>query len=61
MGLLTDRMAAMSGSGRAIQLLQASLDETAEELGVSADTVRRDWRIAKMWLLAELKHCPAHD
>jgi RNA polymerase sigma-70 factor, ECF subfamily len=38
-----------------------TVDETAEALGVSADTVRRDWRIAKMWLLAELKDRPRHD
>jgi hypothetical protein len=30
-------------------------------LGVSADTVRRDWRIAKMWLLAELRDGSPHD
>ena len=37
-----------------------TLEETAEALGVSPDTVRRDWRIAKMWLLAELKDRPGH-
>src|SRR5262249_11189176 len=31
-----------------------SLDETAETLGVSIDTVKRDWRFAKLWLLREL-------
>jgi len=31
-----------------------SVEETAEVLGVSGDTVRRDWRLAKMWLLREL-------
>ena len=29
--------------------------ETAEVLSVSADTVFRDWRLAKVWLLRELK------
>jgi RNA polymerase sigma-70 factor (ECF subfamily) len=29
-------------------------DETAEVLHVSAETVRRDWRLAKAWLLSEL-------
>jgi RNA polymerase sigma factor (TIGR02999 family) len=29
-------------------------DETAEALRVSAETVRRDWRLAKAWLLSEL-------
>ncbi|MGA2150126.1 MAG: ECF-type sigma factor [Bryobacteraceae bacterium] len=28
--------------------------ETAEIVGVSADTVMRDWRVAKAWLLKEL-------
>ena len=31
-----------------------SVDETAEVLGVSADTVTRDWKFAKAWLLREL-------
>ena len=31
-----------------------SVEETAEALHVSADTVRRDWRLAKVWLLREL-------
>lgn len=30
------------------------IDETAEALGVSRDTVKRDWRVAKLWLLREL-------
>ena len=32
-----------------------SVEETAEALAVSADTVKRDWRLAKLWLLRELK------
>jgi len=32
-----------------------SVAETAEVLGVSAETVARDWRMAKAWLLRELK------
>ena len=32
-----------------------SVEETAEALGVSADTVMRDWKLAKVWLLRELK------
>ena len=32
-----------------------SVEETAEVLGVSVDTVMRDWKIAKAWLLRELK------
>jgi RNA polymerase sigma factor (TIGR02999 family) len=31
-----------------------SLDETAEVLGVSNVTVRRDWNMAKAWLLQEI-------
>ena len=31
-----------------------SVDETADVLHVSADTVKRDWRLAKLWLLREL-------
>ena len=31
-----------------------SVDETAEVLHVSTDTVKRDWRLAKLWLLREL-------
>jgi len=31
-----------------------SIEETAEVLKVSPDTVGRDWRLAKIWLLREL-------
>jgi RNA polymerase sigma factor (TIGR02999 family) len=31
-----------------------SIKETAEVLGVSVETVVRDWRLAKIWLLREL-------
>ena len=31
-----------------------SVDETAEALGVSPETVMRDWKMAKVWLLREL-------
>lgn len=31
-----------------------SIQETAEVLGVSVDTVKRDWRMARAWLLGEL-------
>jgi ECF sigma factor len=30
-----------------------SLEETAEALDVSTETVTRDWRFAKLWLLRE--------
>jgi RNA polymerase sigma factor (TIGR02999 family) len=32
-----------------------SLEETAEVLKVSTDTVLRDWKVAKMWLLREMR------
>jgi RNA polymerase sigma-70 factor, ECF subfamily len=31
-----------------------SIEEAAEVLGVSVDTVKRDWRMARAWLLGEL-------
>jgi RNA polymerase sigma factor (TIGR02999 family) len=31
-----------------------SVQETAEVLHISPDTVKRDWRLAKLWLLREL-------
>jgi RNA polymerase sigma factor (TIGR02999 family) len=32
-----------------------SVEETAEALDVSPDTVMRDWKVAKLWLLRELR------
>jgi RNA polymerase sigma-70 factor, ECF subfamily len=32
-----------------------SVEETAEVLHMSADTIKRDWRLAKLWLLHELE------
>jgi RNA polymerase sigma-70 factor, ECF subfamily len=32
-----------------------SVEETADVLHVSADTVKRDWRLAKLWLRRELE------
>ena len=37
-----------------------SVQETAEALGVSPETVHRDWRLAKSWLLRELRTHPSH-
>src|SRR5438046_5320429 len=38
-----------------------SLDETAEALHVSRDTVKRDWKMAKLWLLRELRGVARDD
>lgn len=35
-----------------------SIEETAQVLGVSMDTVKRDWRMARAWLLAALAPKP---
>ena len=35
-----------------------TVEETAEALGVSRDTVIRDWQFAKNWLLREMRHTP---
>ena len=32
-----------------------SIEEAAESLEVSTDTIKRDWRFAKLWLLRELR------
>ena len=32
-----------------------SVEETAEVLKVSPETVKRDWRLAKVWLLREMR------
>jgi RNA polymerase sigma-70 factor, ECF subfamily len=31
-----------------------TVEETAAALAVSTETVKRDWRLAKLWLLDEL-------
>jgi RNA polymerase sigma factor (sigma-70 family) len=31
-----------------------SVEETAHVLGVSVETVQRDWRLSKVWLLREM-------
>jgi RNA polymerase sigma-70 factor, ECF subfamily len=33
----------------------STVEETATALQISTDTVKRDWRLAKLWLLRELK------
>lgn len=32
-----------------------TLEETAEAMGMSSDTVMRDWKMARLWLLKELE------
>jgi RNA polymerase sigma-70 factor (ECF subfamily) len=44
--------------GRVIELRffgGLTVEETAEVLQVSSDTVKRDWRLAKLWLLREME------
>ena len=38
-----------------------SVEEAAEVLKVSPETVKRDWRLAKVWLLRELGRTESHD
>jgi len=43
--------------GRVVELRYfggLSVEETAEVIGVSPETVKRDWKMAKAWLLAAL-------
>jgi DNA-directed RNA polymerase specialized sigma24 family protein len=53
------RLAAVDGrKSRVVELRffgGLSVEETAEVLNVSADTVLRDWRLAKLWLLREME------
>ena len=47
--------------GRVIELRffgGLSVEETAEVLHISTDTVKRDWRLAKLWLLREMEGRP---
>ena len=50
--------------GRVVELRYfggLSVEETAEVLGVSAETVKRDWKMAKAWLFAALTGEPVRD
>jgi RNA polymerase sigma factor (TIGR02999 family) len=38
-----------------------SIKETAEVLNVSEETVQRDWRLAKVWLLRQLSREEQHE
>jgi RNA polymerase sigma factor (sigma-70 family) len=35
-----------------------TVEETAEVLHLSTDSIKRDWRLAKLWLLQELEGTP---
>jgi DNA-directed RNA polymerase specialized sigma24 family protein len=35
-----------------------TVEETAIALEVSTDTVKRDWRLARLWLLKEMEEAP---
>jgi DNA-directed RNA polymerase specialized sigma24 family protein len=37
-----------------------SVAETAEVLGISPETAKRDWKVAKAWLFGELSGRKAH-
>jgi RNA polymerase sigma factor (TIGR02999 family) len=59
---LNDALTALSSldprKGRVVELRffgGLSVDDTADVLKVSPDTVKRDWRLAKLWLSRELK------
>jgi DNA-directed RNA polymerase specialized sigma24 family protein len=34
--------------------MKPALEETAEVLKISVDTVMRDWKLARAWLMAEM-------
>jgi RNA polymerase sigma-70 factor (ECF subfamily) len=38
-----------------------SVEETARALEVSGDTVVRDWRLARIWLMREMRRRAGHD
>ena len=38
-----------------------TLDETAEVLQVSRDKVKRDWKLARNWLLCEMTEGGKHE
>jgi len=59
---LDDALTALAAfDGRKAQVVEMrffgglSVEENAEALNVSVDTVMRDWKLAKAWLLRELK------
>jgi RNA polymerase sigma-70 factor (ECF subfamily) len=60
---LKDLTAVDPRKGRVVELRYfggLSVEETAEILKVSKETIARDWRMAKSWLLAELNDSGAN-
>jgi RNA polymerase sigma factor (TIGR02999 family) len=50
--------------GRVIELRffgGLTIEETAEALSISPDTVMRDWRLARMWLMRQMDTVASHD
>ena len=51
----------LSGNSRVARLVELRYfggltgDEVAAALGLSAETVRRDWKVARLWLRHELR------
>jgi RNA polymerase sigma-70 factor (ECF subfamily) len=60
-----DALAAVDPRGAQVVELRffggLSVEETAQVLKVSAITVMRDWRAAKVWLLRELQQRHDHE
>jgi len=57
--LLTSLSRVDSRKSRVVELRYfagLSVEETAEALNVSVETAKRDWKMAKAWLLRELSH-----
>ena len=64
---LDDALAALAAldprRGRVVELRVfggLSVEETARVVGVSAETVMRDWKLARVWLRRELQRTERH-
>jgi RNA polymerase sigma factor (TIGR02999 family) len=64
---LDDALEALSAldarKGRVVELRffgGLSVEETAEVLGISPESVKRDWKLAKLWLIREMKGGGGH-
>ena len=49
------------GQGDEAAFERLPIEETAEALGVSVRTIKRDWTMAKLWLVRELKRAGIRD